>query len=164
MKIYLIGFMGCGKSTVGKKLASHYGCTFVDTDLWFEEKHQCSIADFFALHSEKDFRREEQIILYETERLNNSVIATGGGMPCFEDNMQWMLQQGRVVYIEMSVAALYNRLIKSKKKRPLLTNAENIQTEIQALFSMRENIYRKAHIVVSGINFSLENLVNKIEK
>jgi shikimate kinase len=162
MKIYLIGFMGCGKSTIGKKIASYYGYFFIDTDDLFEKEHQCSISDFFTSHSEKKFRQEEQKILYQTENLDNIVVATGGGMPCFENNMQWMLQQGLVVYIEMSPLALYNRLINSKKERPLLANKENLQIEIDSLFAQRENIYRKAHIIIPGINFNMENLANEI--
>ena len=164
MKIYLIGFMGCGKSTIGKKLASHYDYSFVDTDNLFEEKQQCSISVFFASHSEKEFRQQEQKLLYQTKTMDHVVIATGGGMPCFEDNMQWMLSHGKVIYIEMPAAALYNRLINSKKERPLLANKENLQTEINSLLARRENIYQKAHIIIPGINFSIENLVNEIEK
>ncbi len=156
--------MGCGKSTIGKKLASYYGYSFADTDDLFEKEHQCSISDFFASHSEKEFRWEEQKILYQTEYLNNIVIATGGGMPCFENNMQWMLQQGTVVYIEMPSSALYNRLLNSKKDRPLLAHKEELQAEIDSLLAERENIYRKAHISVSGINFNMENLLDEIGK
>lgn len=152
--------MGCGKSTIGKKIASYYGYSFIDTDDLFEKKHQCTISDFFASCSEKKFRQEEQKILYQTGNLDNIVIATGGGMSCFESNMQWMLQQGIVVYIEMLSLALYNRLINSKKERPLLANKENLQTEINSLLAQRENIYRKAHIIIPGINFNLENLIN----
>lgn len=154
--------MGCGKSTIGKKIASYYGYSFLDTDDLFEKEYQCSIPVFFASHTEKEFRHQEQKILYQTENLNNIVVATGGGMPCFENNMQWMLQQGIVVYIEMSSPALYSRLINSKKERPLLANKENLQIEINSLFAQRENIYRKAHIIIPGINFNMGNLANEI--
>ena len=148
MKIYLVGFMGCGKSSTGKRLASLCRLSFVDTDVLFEQKHQCSIFDFYTTHTEEEFRKEEQDILFKTQSLNNSIIATGGGMPCFEKNMEWMLANGVVVYIEMSPAALYARIINSKKKRPLLPSKETLMEYIKTQLAQREDTYKQAHITL----------------
>jgi shikimate kinase len=166
MKIYLIGFMGCGKTTIGKRLASRLGFSFVDTDELFATEHGCSVKDYFDLHSEEEFRKEEQKILYQTQSMDDTVIAAGGGMPCYQDNMQWILANGIVVYIKMSAAALHSRLCNSKNQRPLLSSPsdQDLKITIEKLLSQRENIYNTAHITVSGLNFDMENLVEKMGK
>ena len=162
MKIYLIGFMGCGKSSIGKKLASACRLSFIDTDVLFENEYQCSILDFFASHTEAEFRTKEQKILHQTLQLENVVIATGGGMPCFEDNMQWLLSHGIVVYVEMPPLALYHRLSHSKEERPLLSNKETLLEDIETLFAQREATYKKAHICISGLRYNMDMLVKII--
>ena len=157
MKIYLVGFMGCGKSSMGKKLASVYRFPFVDTDALFEKEYQCTIPDFFVSHTEEEFRIKEQKILYQTAQFDDAVIATGGGMPCFEDNMEWLLSHGTVVYVEMSPLALHHRLIHSKKERPLLSNKETLLEDIETLLAQRETTYKKAHISISGIRKKVEH-------
>ncbi|MDR0604953.1 MAG: shikimate kinase [Bacteroidales bacterium] len=162
MKIYLVGFMGCGKTTIGKRLASRLGFTFLDTDELFAIVHKSSVNDFFRLHTEKIFRREETNILHKTETMDNLVIATGGGMPCFGDNMQWILSNGIAIYIEMSPLALYSRLVNSKTERPLLSSSDNLKEDIANLFAQREPVYQKAHISVNGINFDMDDLMNRL--
>ena len=169
MKIYLIGFMGCGKSTIGKRLATRCGFDFVDTDELFSAVHGCSVKDYFDLYSEEKFREEEQKILYQTQQMNNVVISVGGGTPCYQDNMQWILSNGIVVYIQMSANALHSRLANSKTERPLLQtvetrNATSLLETIQNLLSQRKNIYNKAHIIVQGLDFDMENLMMKLQK
>jgi shikimate kinase len=159
MRIYLVGFMGCGKSTVGKRLAAYCGFLFVDTDGLFEEKHRCSIAVFLHSHTEELFRKEETALLHQTQQMEDVVVAVGGGMPCFHGNMQWMLSRGIVVYLNMSPDALYNRLLFSKKERPLLPDSEEERrTTIQNLLSEREPVYRQAHTTVEGINLKVADL------
>jgi shikimate kinase len=177
MKTYLIGFMGSGKTTAGKRLATRLGFSFVDTDKLFETEHHCSISEYFDLYEEEKFREEERKILHSTQFLQNTVIAVGGGTPCFYDNMDWMLSNGTCVYLEMPPKALYNRLKNSKLERPLLVGAKNLspssqagtknfsplQQTIQTLLSQREPFYQKANITVSGINLDIENLCEKIK-
>ena len=157
MKIYLIGFMGCGKSTVGKRLAAHCGFSFADTDNLFEVKHNCTVQTYIKYCGEEAFRIEETAILKETFSLENTVIATGGGMPCFQDNMDWMLSNGICIYLEMSPKALFNRLKNSKIKRPLL-QTEHLLEDIQNLLSQRESYYQKANITVSGLYVEIGKL------
>ena len=163
MKIYLIGFMGCGKSSIGKKLASICRLSFVDIDALFEQEYQCSIFEFFASHAEAEFRKEEQKILHQTAQLDDVVIATGGGIPCFEDNMDWLLSHGTVVYVEIPPLALHHRLIHSKKERPLLPNKKTLLEDIETLFAQREATYKKAHITISGIQYNMNTLIKAID-
>jgi len=162
MKIYLIGFMGSGKTTVGKRLATHCEYAFMDTDKLFETKHNCTIESYFERFGEDLFRKEEALLLRETASLENTVIATGGGTPCFHDNMDWMLSHGICVYLEMSPKALYNRLINSKLVRPLLQvethNCASLLEIIQDMLSQREQYYKKATITVSGLDVDISGL------
>ena len=164
MNIYLIGFMGCGKTTVGKRLAARLDFSFVDTDELFSAVHNCSVKEYFDLYSEEKFREKEQKILYQTQFMDNTVIAVGGGTPCYQDNMQWMLSNGITVYIKMPAMALYHRLSNSKTQRPLLSSLPNqdMKNTIETLLSQRENTYNQALITVSGLDFDMENLVKNL--
>jgi shikimate kinase len=166
MKIYLVGFMGCGKTTNGKRLASRLGFSFLDTDELVSSIHNCSIKDFFDLYSEEIFRQEETNILYQTKTMDNLVVAVGGGTPCFHNNMEWMLSNGMVVYIEMPPLALYNRLLNSKTQRPLLSSlsSNNWKEGIAELFAPREAIYKQAHIAVNGIHLNMDDLIYKLKE
>jgi shikimate kinase len=154
--------MCCGKTTVGKRLASRLGFTFMDTDEVFSMVHKCSINDFFELYTEEVFRQKEQEILLQTKAMDNLVVATGGGLPYFFDNMQWILSNGVAIYIEMSPLALYSRLINSKTKRPLLSASPDLQEDITKLLLQREPLYRQAHISVNGISLDMDDLLHKI--
>ncbi len=163
MRIYLIGFMGCGKTTIGKRLAARCGFSFLDTDELFAAVHQCSINDYFSLYTEENFRREETKILHLTQQMDDAVVALGGGTPCFGDNMQWILSHGIAVYIKMPPMSLYSRLANSKKERPLLSLPnQDIKDTIETLLSQREPVYDMAHITVPGIDFNLEDLLVKL--
>ena len=155
--IYLIGFMGCGKTTVGKRLAARLGFLFADTDKLFEVKHNCTINHYFEQHGEDAFRKEEAIVLKETISLENTVIATGGGTPCFYNNMDLMLSHGICIYLEISPKALYSRLKNSQSERPLL-QADNLLENIENLLSQREPYYKKADIIVSGLDVDISKL------
>ena len=156
--------MGCGKSTIGKRLSTRCAFSFVDTDVLFSQIHNCSIKDYFDSHTEEEFREEETKILHQTQYMNNTVIALGGGTPCYKDNMQWILSNGVVVYIRMSDMALYSRLVNGKKERPLLClPGQDLKNTIKGLLLQREEIYCKAHIVVSGIDFDMGGLLKQLE-
>ena len=157
MKIYLLGFMGCGKTTVGKRLASHCGFSFVDTDKLFEIKHNCAIEHYMKQYGEDLFRTEETLVLRDTLLLENTVVAVGGGTPCFHENMDWMLSHGICVYLEMPAKALFNRLKNSQSSRPLLQSPSLLET-IQTLLSQREPYYQKANITVPGLNVDITKL------
>ena len=114
--------MGAGKTTASKKLARLTGFDCYDLDELFEEKYKISIEGFFSKYDETLFRMLESKLLKETDKFHNTIIATGGGTPCFYDNMTWMNQNGLTVYLQMHPKSIFKRLILSKRKRPLVAN------------------------------------------
>ena len=158
MKIFLIGFMGCGKSTMGKKLAGKLGYEFIDLDHQIEQSIGTTIADYFSVHGEAAFRNLESETLKTFDYPVNAVIATGGGTPCFFDNMEWMNASGLSVYIEMSAVALAKRLESGKEKRPLLKNLNEPEliAFIENKLNEREVFYKRALLTVNGINLTAD--------
>lgn len=166
MRIFLIGFMFSGKSTVGKKLASIMGYDFIDTDKYFEDKYKISIFDFFEKFGEEMFRKFEHEILKELIIKENTIISTGGGLPCFNDNMDIINDKGISIYLEMPFKAIINRQKNSKQKRPLLQNKtqEEIEEYLKALLTKREPIYKKSKITIEAQNIDFYSLKETIEK
>lgn len=160
MKIFLIGFMGCGKTTLAKKLSARLSYQLIDLDHQIEEKVGCSVASYFSSHGEDAFRKMESETLKTLAYDENTVIATGGGTPCYFDNMEWMNQNGTTIYIEMSPAALASRLEKGKTKRPLLKGLD--ETEIIDFISdkleERNPYYSQASLVIPGLGLTVELL------
>ncbi|WP_442588956.1 shikimate kinase [Pedobacter sp. AW31-3R] len=156
MKIFLIGFMGCGKSTLGRKLAVKMAYDLIDLDHKVEEKTGSTIASYFAEHGEETFRKLERDTLQSFPYPKNSVIATGGGTPCFFDNMDWMNANGLTVYIDMPAQALAKRLEKGAAKRPLLQglNEEALVNFIEEKLAERRKYYENARLKISGINLT----------
>ena len=120
MIYFLIGFMGSGKSFVGKRLAEKLNCDFVDLDDYLVEKEGLSIAEIFEKYDENYFREKESIYLSHFFDKKNIVLATGGGAPCFFDNMKKMCNNGITIYLYISPTLLFERLSKQKEQRPLL--------------------------------------------
>lgn len=158
MRIFLIGFMGSGKSTMGKKLAAKLGYDFIDLDQQIEKNIGTSIGDYFASHGEAEFRKLESETLKGYAYPQNAVIATGGGAPCFFDNMDWMNANGTSMYIEMPPAALAKRLEGGKEKRPLLRDLDEagMIAFIESKLSERESFYKRATIIINGINLNTD--------
>lgn len=158
MRIFLIGFMGSGKSTMGKKLATKLGYNFIDLDHEIEKQIGTSIGDYFAIHGEAAFRKLESENLKNFPYPQNAVVATGGGTPCFFDNMDWMNANGTSMYIEMPPAALAKRLEGGKEKRPLLRDLDEAQmiAFIESKLSERESFYKRATININGINLNAD--------
>ena len=166
MRIILVGFPGCGKSSVGKKLAAKLGCDFVDLDDAFEEEYHVSIVDFFAKYNEQAFRSCERKVLLDKLQLDNIVISSGGGTPCFSSNMDTMKQFGMVVYIKMAPASLFDRLSHAKRVRPLVQNLtpEELQEFIATNLPKRETFYQQAHLTVKGESIDIEGLCMEIRE
>lgn len=148
MRIYLIGFMGSGKSYTGKRLAHLCSFPFVDLDAYIEEKAGMPIPQIFEADGEDGFRIREQQALHETLEWPNAIISTGGGAPCFFDNMEWMKQHGLVVYLEASSQVLSHRLGSEMQHRPLLQGQtpETLVGFIEERIAQRRAWYEQAHV------------------
>lgn len=159
-RIVLIGFPGCGKSTHGKRLASRLGLDFYDTDAEFEKYYHISIVDFFSKYGESAFRTCERQLLLKLLDHDHCVISTGGGTPCFGDNMNLILQRSLSVYIKLSAVSLQVRLSQSKKRRPLLMNMTDDQLlgYVEETLASRENDYSRANLIVKGEDLTAEKL------
>ncbi len=166
MVIYLIGYMFSGKSTVGRRLAQRLGYTFVDLDEMFEERYRINISQFFRRYDEAAFRLIEHRLLLETAERDNLVVACGGGTPCFHNNMQFIKEHGRSIYLQLSVDEVLTRYRASSRKqqRPLLATLppEKQHDHIANLLNQRLPYYNQADIVVNGYNDSPDTLVETI--
>ncbi len=164
MRIYLVGFMGCGKSFSGRNLSRRLGFEFIDLDVLFENKYRINIQEFFRKYGESAFRVVEQQMLYETEYLHRVVISTGGGTPCYGDNMDWINQHGISVYLKMSPSSLYHRLSHSRKPRPLIKDyePEALRQFIRERLALREVYYNKASVIISGENLNMNQLTETL--
>ena len=158
--IFLIGFMGCGKTTWGKKLASDLGYNFIDLDHVLEAHIGMSIPQYFSTHSEEEFRKLESEILKTTQYPPNTIVSTGGGLPCFFDHMEWMNNHGQTVYIQLSPKTLASRLENPKTSRPVLKGkkGDELVTFIEHKLAEREGYYLQATHTVNGIDLSVEKL------
>jgi shikimate kinase len=164
MLIFLIGYMGSGKSTAGKKLAKLLGYGFADLDEHIEKRSGRRIADIFALEGEEGFRKYEHIYLEKLCKLENHVIATGGGTPCFGKNLELMKNSGKVVYLKMPAAALAKRLSQSDNTRPLLKNTGNksLENYIEEHLAQREKFYEQADVIVNGVSVDVKELAKQL--
>jgi shikimate kinase len=163
--IFFIGFMGCGKTTWSRKLAAHLGYDFIDLDHVLEEQAGMTIAEYFSTHGEDAFRILESEVLKQTPYSQSTVISTGGGLPCFFDNMEWMKSHGKTVYIKLAPKTLVDRLEKSKNKRPLLHEKQGgeLLAFITQKLEEREAFYLKADYIANGISLSVEGLEELIK-
>ncbi len=148
-RIFLIGYMGAGKSTIGKALAETLSYDFLDTDKAIEELSGQSISELFQEKGEPHFRNEENKVLKLATELDNIVIATGGGMPIAAPNMDIMNKSGTTVFINTGVTTLIDRISKNSN-RPLHTNKDHLEAEVKALHTKRLPFYSQAHLTVSG--------------
>ena len=168
MKVFLIGFMGCGKTTIGKKLAASLDFKFQDLDELIETKEEQSIADTFEFDGEDQFRKLERLYLRSLKPMKNTVISLGGGAPCFHSNMEWMLEQGVVVYLSMPAKALASRLIENRGERPLLMEMsdDELTEYVTETLESRSEYYDKAHIEIAGLSVNsaaMEDLKKQIK-
>ncbi len=165
MRIFLVGYMGAGKSTTAKRLARRLGVESYDTDRLFEERFCISVNDFFKKYDEPLYRKLETQILQSTQQYENAVIATGGGTPCFNDNMVWMNQNGITVFLKTSPQTNYNRLSQSKVKRPLVVNKtpEELEAFILQNHAERLPFYEQAQLTVKGEDLDLDALVEALK-
>jgi len=161
MHLFLIGFMGCGKTTLGKKLAAKLGFPFIDLDHVFEQQAGMTIGEYFTINGEDAFRLLESQILKQTDYSQNTIISTGGGLPCFFDNMDWMNAHGKTLYIKLSPKTLASRLENEKIHRPLLRekHGQFLIDFIGEKLLERELYYGKASIIADGLSLTAEKVI-----
>ena len=145
-RIILIGYMGSGKTTVGKALSKRTGMMFYDLDWYIENRMHTTVSQLFAERGEEAFRKIEYNMLHEVAEFENVIISCGGGTPCFFDNMDYLNQQGDVVYLKATPETLYKHLLMAKVERPLLKNktSEELITYITEHLKERAPYYEKA--------------------
>ena len=145
-RIILIGYMGAGKTTIGKALSKELGIIFYDLDWYIESRMRKSVSEIFSERGEEGFRKIEYNMLHEVAEFENVIISCGGGTPCFFDNMDYLNQQGQVVYLKASPEVLYKHLQMAKVERPLLKgkSSEELIAFIREQLDKREPFYSKA--------------------
>ncbi len=150
MRIYLVGYMGCGKSTIGRQVAEILSFNFIDLDKFIEERHFKSVPTIFAEEGEAAFREKEKLALLEVSQFEDIVIGTGGGAPCFFDNMDFMNANGVTIYIAPETEVLATRLLNSKTERPLIAGKKRAEliTFINQALIIRAPFYEKATITI----------------
>ena len=164
MRIYLIGYMFSGKTTLGHKLAVKMGYQWLDLDQLFECTFHTSIPIFFKRYGEEAFRKLEQKILHSTTGCDNNVISTGGGTPCFFDNIQWINRHGLSVYFDVSVETILRRAAASKKPRPILAGMSDEERTlyVRQQLDSRMPYYKKAQIIFPADDPDLNQLAQLV--
>lgn len=166
MKIYLLGYMGSGKSTVGKKLSERSKLDFIDFDTYIEKGSGKTIAEIFELEGEEKFRQLEHDYLKKILDIKHAVISLGGGTPCFNNNIDLINENGTSIYIETNVESLVARLLKAKRKRPLIKGMNEVDLKffIEANLEKRNPVYRQAHHTIKVEKHSIDEVVDQIIK
>lgn len=164
--IFLIGFMGSGKSTIGVLLAEQLGLPFIDSDKAIEKKTGKSITTIFSENGEAAFREMEMEFLKALEPLKPSVVAVGGGLPSIEGALELMRKSGLVIYLNTSLLTLLKRLRDEKEQRPLLKDLSDAEFHpfIEDLLSRRVQFYKQANLIMPNERNTPNELVLKIEK
>ena len=152
VRVFLMGFMGAGKTTLGKALARDLNISFIDLDQYIESRYMKSVSQIFALKGEQGFREIESRLLREVGEFDNVIVSCGGSTPLIGDNMEYMLQRGKTVYLKCDNDTLLRRLKVARSQRPLIASKSDdelsqfIQTETQR----REPGYLKAQFICPG--------------
>lgn len=165
MKIFLIGFMGTGKTYSGKQLSQKLNIPFFDLDEEIIKHEGKSINEIFAANGEEYFRLLEKDVLHIITEYNNSfIMASGGGTPCYYNNIDYMNKEGISVWLNTSIDTLYKRLVDEKDKRPLIRNLSDDQLRvfIAKKYFDRKIFYEQASIVIDEEPVSLDKLIEKI--
>ncbi len=152
MRIVLLGFMGCGKTTIGMALAEKLGLEFADLDKFIEAATNTSIVSIFKTRGEEEFRKLEQEALAALLNKDELLLATGGGTPCFFNNMEIINKNSVSIYLKMSADALFDRLLSERSTRPLIEDLEEkeLKKYISDLLIIREPHYNKAHYKIKA--------------
>ena len=165
LKVFLIGFMGCGKTHWGRQLAETMGVPFFDLDEKLAEKEGKTITQIFEDEGEEYFRLLEKDVLHLlTESHETFIMACGGGTPCFYNNIDYMNAQGKTVWINCSVECLHRRLVKERSSRPLLKDLSDndLRSYIIKKFGDRKIFYQQARLIIREEEMTLQGLADRI--
>ncbi|UKJ08369.1 shikimate kinase [Solitalea lacus] len=164
MKIFLIGFMGAGKTTLGKRLAKKLNLPFLDLDHLIEEITGGTIAEYFAKNGEEKFRELEKDVLQKHILPEQFVLSTGGGAPCFHNNLEWMNRNGQTIYLKLSPKAIAQRLENAKEERPLIKGlkGDDLIKFIEERLALREPFYNQAQLTVDGLSINADTLIKQL--
>lgn len=146
IRIFLTGYMGAGKTTLGKALARHLRVAFIDLDWYIEERFHKTMGELFAERGEAGFRELERNMLHEAGEFEDVVISTGGGAPCFFDNMDYMNRTGQTVFLDVRPGVLFRRLRVAKQQRPILQGKKDdeLLAFIEEALARRAPFYTQA--------------------
>ncbi|MEO7445992.1 MAG: shikimate kinase [Ferruginibacter sp.] len=165
MRIYLLGMMGAGKTHWGKAWAQHYNLSFRDLDEEIESLEGQTVSLIFDDKGEAYFREKERKVLHKTSEIQNTIIALGGGTPCFFDNMEWINKHGKSIWLKISPGIIMQRLGRQSVSRPLLQSLSSAEKELflETLLKKREKFYSQANAsldaescTITSLNFLLE--------
>ena len=164
MLVYLVGYMGCGKSSIGRKLARRLGMDFIDMDSEIIRVAGKSVGEVFAEVGEEGFRLLEKEVLKNISEKTDAIVATGGGSPCFFDNMDVMNRSGLTIYFKMGAEKLAARLEYCKDKRPLIKDKtqEELVDYISVNLKKRDPYYMQAKLIIDGDKVSDEYIADHI--
>ena len=168
MKVFLVGLAGSGKTTLGKELATVLDVDFVDLDVVIKQHAQMTIPEIFEQKGETYFRDIESQLLRETIQNNdNIVMSTGGGAPCFRQNMEFIVQNGVSIFLNVPLKTLAKRVMDDGiANRPLYKGLtkEALLSKIQGQFDERYPFYKKSHITLEGDTLSVHDIIAQIKK
>ena len=162
-RLFLLGMMGSGKSFWCKQLAKKLKCGGYDLDYLIETHEEKTIAEIFAENGEAYFRKEEAKILRWFAEKKTFVLATGGGTPCMNENMEWMNNHGITIWINESVDVLVERLKPEKEHRPLIKNLSDdaLHTFLTKKIEERKPFYSQAQVILEGKDINLKKMLGK---
>jgi len=161
----LIGFMGAGKTFLGKQLSEKLNIPFIDSDEEIEKKHNSTISEIFKNEGEEAFRLKEKKFIEALNPSESFVLATGGGLPCYSRNMDLINKLGKTIYLKASPTCLAARLLNNNTNRPLIENnqLEELKQFIKEKLAVREQFYNDASIIIEQEDLKLEDLLKVIE-
>ena len=166
MRVFLIGYMGVGKTTFGKKLASRLMLKFIDLDNFIETKEGADIPQIIENKGEAHFRVLEEKYLKELCDLEDVLVSTGGGTPCFFQNMELINSSGRSVFLSLNEKTLLKRLLNGRASRPIISDLSDHELEgfIQKHLKSRLPYYHKAHITFDVMHLNAKRMDELVEK
>ena len=164
--IFLVGFMGAGKTTLAKKLASKLGYQWIDTDQEIEKKEGVKVSEIFEVRGEAYFRALEKQLIDGLIHSEKMIVATGGGLPCFNNLMETLNQLGTTIYLERTPKELFQRVKQATNSRPLIAHKsdEELLEYIESSMEKRREIYLQSNIIADRFSQTPEKIIALIQK